>query len=95
MLGSLSVLPCFCVCVTKQGAAFHAPLPLCVLLCMLLSVVMCVLLCMQVGIMGLVEDGWLETLGAVNPADLVYQDFVTVGRQLASYLKVGYCCVCF
>lgn len=39
--------------------------------------------------MGLVEDGWLETLGAVNPADLVYQDFVTVGRQLAAYLRVS------
>ncbi|KAG2442606.1 hypothetical protein HXX76_002691 [Chlamydomonas incerta] len=41
----------------------------------------------KVGIVGLVEEEWLDTLGAVNTAEMQYQDFVTVGRKLAADLK--------
>ncbi|KAG2448377.1 hypothetical protein HYH02_006959 [Chlamydomonas schloesseri] len=41
----------------------------------------------KVGVVGLVEEEWLETLGAVNTAEMQYQDFVTVGRKLAAELK--------
>ncbi len=38
--------------------------------------------------MGLVEEEWLDTLGAVNTADMHYMDFVDTGRRLAHGLKV-------
>ncbi|KAG2499914.1 hypothetical protein HYH03_002202 [Edaphochlamys debaryana] len=41
----------------------------------------------KVGIVGLVEEEWLETLGAVNVADMVYKDFVEVGRAAAREMK--------
>ncbi|GLC44357.1 hypothetical protein PLESTB_000478100 [Pleodorina starrii] len=41
----------------------------------------------KVGIVGLVEEEWLETLGAVDTADMDYKDFIQVGRQLAAELK--------
>ncbi|KAG2442607.1 hypothetical protein HXX76_002692 [Chlamydomonas incerta] len=41
----------------------------------------------KVGIVGLVEEEWLETLASVNTDDMQYQDFVTVGRKLAAELK--------
>ncbi|EFJ51913.1 hypothetical protein VOLCADRAFT_103101 [Volvox carteri f. nagariensis] len=41
----------------------------------------------KVGIVGLVEEEWLETLGAVNVEEMEYRDFFKVGRQLASELK--------
>lgn len=43
----------------------------------------------RVGIVGLVEEEWLVTLGAVNAEEMDYQDFIQVGRQLAADLKVG------
>ncbi len=42
----------------------------------------------KVGIVGLVEEEWLETLGAVNVADMQYKDFIEVGRAAARDLKV-------
>ncbi|PNH05871.1 5'-nucleotidase [Tetrabaena socialis] len=41
----------------------------------------------KVGVVGLVEEEWLETLGAVNVSDMIYKDFVEVGREAAAYLK--------
>lgn len=38
--------------------------------------------------MGLVEEEWLETLGAVNVADMQYVDFIETGRMYAKRLKV-------
>ena len=43
----------------------------------------------QVGIVGLVEEDWLTTLGACNPEDMQYLDFVEEGRRLARQLKVS------
>jgi 5'-nucleotidase len=42
----------------------------------------------KVGLVGLVEEEWLETLGAVNVEEMKYMDFVEVGRRLANELKV-------
>eukprot|EP00898_Chlorokybus_atmophyticus_P000025 jgi/Chlat1/1022/Chrsp109S00046 len=41
----------------------------------------------RVGLIGLVEREWLDTLGAVEPEDLAYVDFVTEGRRLAEALR--------
>jgi len=41
----------------------------------------------KVGFAGLVEQEWLDTLGAVNPNDVEYIDFVEEGRRLAAKLK--------
>ncbi|KXZ56803.1 hypothetical protein GPECTOR_1g723 [Gonium pectorale] len=41
----------------------------------------------KVGVVGLVEEEWLETLGAVNVSDMIYQDFVEVGREAARAMK--------
>ncbi|KAG2448379.1 hypothetical protein HYH02_006961 [Chlamydomonas schloesseri] len=41
----------------------------------------------KVGVVGLVEEEWLETLGAVNVADMQYKDFIEVGRAAARDLK--------
>ncbi len=40
--------------------------------------------------MGLVEEEWLETLGAVNVEDMEYVDFIKTGRELAQHLKVSW-----
>ncbi len=50
--------------------------------------VQCALAAMQVGIVGLVEEDWLETLGAVDTTEMEYRDFVEVGRRLATELRV-------
>lgn len=42
----------------------------------------------KVGFAGIVEEDWLETLGAVNPSELQYLDFIEEGRRLARKLKV-------
>jgi len=41
----------------------------------------------KVGIVGLVEEEWIATLGTINPEDVTYVDFVTEGRRLARELK--------
>ncbi|GFR40976.1 hypothetical protein Agub_g1641 [Astrephomene gubernaculifera] len=41
----------------------------------------------KVGVVGLVEEEWLETLGAVNVSDMEYRDFIEVGREAARAMK--------
>ncbi|KAG2448378.1 hypothetical protein HYH02_006960 [Chlamydomonas schloesseri] len=43
----------------------------------------------KVGVVGLVEEEWLETLASINTDEMQYQDFVTVGRKLAAELKAA------
>eukprot|EP00873_Tetraselmis_striata_P009001 jgi/Tetstr1/429265/TSEL_019183.t1 len=40
----------------------------------------------KVGLLGLVEKGWLETLATIGMDEVVYLDFVTEGRKLAKQL---------
>lgn len=40
-----------------------------------------------VGLMGLIESDWLECLGAVQPEDVEYTDFVKRGTELAAELR--------
>ncbi len=42
----------------------------------------------QVGLVGLVEGEWLETLGAVDTDTMAYKDFVAKGRRLGRQLRV-------
>ena len=42
---------------------------------------------MQIGLMGLVEMEWIETLGVLEMKDVIYTDYVTVAKRLASQLK--------
>ena len=35
----------------------------------------------------MVEKEWLDTLATINPNEVIYQDFVDVGNQLATKLK--------
>ncbi|XP_076354101.1 mannosylglucosyl-3-phosphoglycerate phosphatase-like isoform X2 [Tachypleus tridentatus] len=39
------------------------------------------------GIIGLVEEEWLETLATIDPDDVTYVDFVSEGRKLARQLR--------
>ena len=41
----------------------------------------------RIGLIGLVEKEWLDTLSAINPDEVVYRDFVEVGNELALKLK--------
>jgi 5'-nucleotidase len=41
----------------------------------------------NVGIIGLIEDDWIQTLASVDPNSLLYEDFVTCGRRYAHELK--------
>lgn len=41
------------------------------------------------GCVGLIEEEWMATLAAVDPATLQYIDFVEVGTRLAKELRVG------
>lgn len=43
----------------------------------------------QVGVMGLVESEWIETLASVEPSSVDYIDFVELGRKMAEDLRVG------
>lgn len=40
----------------------------------------------KIGIMGLIEEDWLECCTTVNPETLDYKDFVEVARKLARSL---------
>lgn len=42
---------------------------------------------LEIGLMGLVEEEWLDTLGTVDKENLQYVDYVAVGSQLASELR--------
>merc|ERR550539_480137 len=37
----------------------------------------------KIGLIGLVEKEWLDTLATINPNEVIYEDFVDVGNQLA------------
>lgn len=41
----------------------------------------------QVGIIGLVEEEWIETLATLDPEDVTYLDFVSKGNELCQSLK--------
>ncbi|XP_052229236.1 trifunctional nucleotide phosphoesterase protein YfkN-like isoform X2 [Dreissena polymorpha] len=41
----------------------------------------------KVGLMGLVESEWIDTLSTIDPADIIYEDFVIVGNRLAKELR--------
>ena len=41
----------------------------------------------QVGVMGLVEEEWIETLATLDPEDVTYLDFVSKANELCKDLK--------
>ena len=41
----------------------------------------------KVGVIGLVEEEWIATLSTIDPADIIYEDFVEVGNRLATELR--------
>lgn len=41
----------------------------------------------QVGVMGLVEEEWIETLATLDPEDVTYLDFVSKAIELCKDLK--------
>lgn len=41
---------------------------------------------LRVGLIGLVEKEWLETLPTIDPTEVTYIDFVKAGNQLADEL---------
>lgn len=41
------------------------------------------------GLVGLIEEEWLSTLSTLDSSDVIYEDFVTRGRELARWLKSG------
>ncbi|KAA0159485.1 hypothetical protein FNF28_05842 [Cafeteria roenbergensis] len=46
----------------------------------------------RVGLIGLIEDSWLETLSHVDPEDLVYEDFITSARWWSAKLRSEHAC---
>ncbi|XP_026333736.1 snake venom 5'-nucleotidase-like [Hyposmocoma kahamanoa] len=45
----------------------------------------------KIGLIGLVEQEWLETIATINPKELTFIDFLQVGSKLASQLKQEGC----
>lgn len=43
--------------------------------------------CVKIGLMGLVEEDWLDTLPTINKSNLNYIDYVQVANQLSAELK--------
>lgn len=41
----------------------------------------------KVGIMGLVEKEWLDTLPTIDPKEVTYTDFIKTGNKLATQLR--------
>ncbi|XP_048735520.2 mannosylglucosyl-3-phosphoglycerate phosphatase-like isoform X3 [Ostrea edulis] len=41
----------------------------------------------KIGLVGLVEEEWMETLATLDPEDITYVDFVSKGKQLCKDLK--------
>lgn len=41
----------------------------------------------QIGLVGLVEHEWIDTLSTIDPDDITYLDYVEEGRDLAQELK--------
>lgn len=46
----------------------------------------------KLGLLGLAEGEWVDTLGVVEPEDVTYHDFVEEGRRLAKQLRVSLVC---
>ena len=44
-------------------------------------------LLLQIGLVGLVEEAWIDTLATVDPEEITFVDFVEEGRLLARQLK--------
>ncbi|PFH34786.1 5'-nucleotidase, C-terminal domain-containing protein [Besnoitia besnoiti] len=42
---------------------------------------------LTVGIMGLIEEDWIDTLNAPDRDDIIYQDFVEAGREMAALFR--------
>lgn len=42
---------------------------------------------LKIGLIGLIEEEWLSTLSTLDSSDVIYQDFVTRGQELARWLK--------
>jgi 5'-nucleotidase len=42
---------------------------------------------LKFGLIGLIEEDWLSTLSTLDSSDVIYEDFVTKGRELARWLK--------
>ena len=42
---------------------------------------------LQIGFMGLVEEEWLVTLATIDPSEVIFQDYVDRGTELASQLR--------
>ena len=42
---------------------------------------------LKIGLMGLVEQEWIETLSTIGVDDLIYESFVLAGKRLANELK--------
>ena len=42
---------------------------------------------LKIGLIGLVEREWIETLSTIGYEDVIYESFVTVGSKLAKELK--------
>jgi 5'-nucleotidase len=40
-----------------------------------------------IGLIGLVEQEWLDTLSMINPDEVTFIDFVEAGQKLSSQLK--------
>lgn len=43
--------------------------------------------------MGLVEKEWLDTLGTLGSADVIFTDYVQAAKQLVSHLQDEVCIV--
>ena len=41
----------------------------------------------KIGLIGLVEKEWLDTLATINPEEVDYTDYVEAGSMLATELK--------
>lgn len=45
----------------------------------------------RIGLVGLVEQEWLDTLATINPEEVTFLDFVEAGQKLAAQLKQEVC----
>lgn len=41
----------------------------------------------HIGLFGLAEKEWLDTLATINPEEVTYLDFIEAGQKLANQLK--------
>lgn len=48
---------------------------------------------LKFGLIGLIEEEWLSTLSTLDSSDVIYEDFVEKGQQLAKWLKSEPNCV--